>query len=107
MLARTKGFRHGGKSKERLARERLLHAGVHAFHDRRKKKRNFRKLWQIQINAAAREHGLSYSVFMGKLTKAKIELDRKILAELARDYPGLRGHSCQRKKFVVVWILLI
>ena len=87
MLARTKGFRHGGKSKERLARERLLHAGVHAFHDRRKKKRNFRKLWQIQINAAAREHGLSYSVFMGKLTKAKIELDRKILAELARDYP--------------------
>jgi len=87
VLRRTKGFRHGGKSKERLARERLLHAGVHAFHDRRKKKRNFRKLWQIQINAATREHGLSYSVFMGKLKKARIELDRKILAQLARDYP--------------------
>ncbi|MBI4059593.1 50S ribosomal protein L20 [Candidatus Giovannonibacteria bacterium] len=87
ILARTKGFRHGAKSKERLARERLLHAGVHAFHDRRKKKRNFRKLWQIKINAAARAEGLSYSVFMGGLKKAQIGLDRKILAELAERHP--------------------
>ena len=87
VLRMTKGFRWGGKSKERQARERLLHAGVHAFHDRRKKKRNFRKLWQIKINAASRENGMPYSVFINKLKKAKIELDRKILAELAQNYP--------------------
>ena len=87
ILRRTKGFRWGGKSKERLARERLLHAAVHSFQDRRKKKRNFRKLWQIKINAAARESGLSYSVFTHKLKRAGIELDRKILAELAQNYP--------------------
>src|SRR3989344_5739877 len=55
VLRRTKGFHWGGKSKERQAKERLLHAGIHAFHDRRKKKRNFRKLWQIRINAAVRQ----------------------------------------------------
>lgn len=87
VLRRTKGFRWGGRSKERQAKERLLHAGVHAFHDRRKKKRNFRKLWQIKINAASRESGLPYSVFMHKLKQAKIELDRKILSELAQNYP--------------------
>src|SRR3989338_4284857 len=91
VLRRTKGFHWGGKSKERQAKERLLHAGIHAFHDRRKKKRNFRKLWQIRINAAVRqladEKVVSYSVFMNKLKKAKIELDRKILAELAKNYP--------------------
>ena len=87
ILRRTKGFRWGGKSKERLGRERLLHAAVHSFQDRRKKKRNFRKLWQIKINAAARESGLSYSVFTHKLKRAGIELDRKILAELAQNYP--------------------
>ena len=87
ILRRTKGFHWGGKSKERQAKERLLHAGIHAFHDRRKKKRNFRKLWQIRINAAARVEGISYSVFINKLKKAKIELDRKILAEFAQNYP--------------------
>ncbi len=87
VLRQTKGFHWGAKSKERQARERLLHAGVHAFNDRRKKKRNFRALWQIKINAASRELGLPYSIFMNKLKKSKIELDRKILAELAQDYP--------------------
>lgn len=87
ILRRAKGFRHGAKSKERLAKERLLHAAIHSFQDRRKKKRNFRKLWQVKINAGARENGLSYSVFINKLKRAKIELDRKILAELAQNYP--------------------
>jgi large subunit ribosomal protein L20 len=64
-----------------------LHAGIHAFQDRRKKKRNFRKLWQIKINAASRKEGIPYSMFMHKLKKARIELDRKILAQLAQDYP--------------------
>src|SRR3989344_1860626 len=83
VLRQTKGFRWGRRSKERLAKEALLHAGVHRFQDMRKKKRNFRKLWQIKINAACREHGMSYSVFMNKLKKADIGLNRKILAELA------------------------
>src|SRR3990167_1824866 len=87
VLAQTKGFRWGGKSKERTAKVRLLKAGVHAFQDRRKKKRNFRKLWQIKINAAARAEGLSYSVFIDKLKKAKIELDRKVMAQMAENYP--------------------
>ena len=87
VLRRTKGFKWGGKSKERTAKVRLLKAGVHAFQDRRKKKRNFRMLWQVKINAAVREHGLSYSVFMDRLKKAEIELDRKILADLSENYP--------------------
>lgn len=88
ILRQTKGFRWGAKSKERLAKERLLHAGVHAFQDRRKKKRNFRKLWQVKINAASRPEGLSYNVFIRKLKQAGIELDRKILAELAEKHPS-------------------
>ncbi len=87
VLRQTKGFRWGRKSKERLAKEALLHAGVHRFQDMRKKKRNFRKLWQIKINAATREHGMSYSVFINKLKKTNIGLNRKILAELAEHHP--------------------
>ncbi len=67
VLRQTKGFRHGLKSKERQAKEAIFHAGVHAFHDRRKKKREMRKLWQIKINAASRSHGLPYSKFVNKL----------------------------------------
>ncbi len=87
VLRRTKGFKWGAKSKERTARERLLHAAKHSFQDRRKKKRNFRALWQIRINAAARQNGMSYSVFMGKLKRQGIVLDRKILSTLGKDYP--------------------
>lgn len=89
ILKQVKGYRHGRKSKERLAREALLHAGAHAFHDRRKKKRNMRKLWQIKINAAARAKGVSYSRFINKLKKSNIALDRKILAQLAENYPSV------------------
>ncbi|PIS40272.1 MAG: 50S ribosomal protein L20, partial [Candidatus Nealsonbacteria bacterium CG08_land_8_20_14_0_20_36_22] len=63
LLKHTKGFRWGRKSKYRLAKEALLHAWKYAYRDRRTKKREFRKLWQIQINAACREQGLSYSRF--------------------------------------------
>jgi large subunit ribosomal protein L20 len=59
----------------------------HAFRDRRKKKRNFRGLWINRINAGVREHGMSYSVFIGKLAKANIELNRKVLADLAMNHP--------------------
>ncbi|MEK7596177.1 MAG: 50S ribosomal protein L20 [Patescibacteria group bacterium] len=89
VLRQTKGFRFGRKSKERAAREALLHAGVHAFNDRRKKKRNFRKLWQIKINAASRENGVSYSQLIGRLKKAKIGLNRKMLANLAEHKPEI------------------
>lgn len=87
VLARTKGFRWGGKSKERTAKVRLLKAGIHAFQDRRKKKRNFRKLWQVQINAATRENGMSYSVFIDRLKRANVGLDRKVLSQIAQKYP--------------------
>lgn len=89
VLKQVKGYRHGRKSKERLAREAILHAGTHSFHDRRKKKRNMRKLWQIKINAASRAKGTSYSKFINKLKKVGIALDRKILAQLAENHPGV------------------
>ena len=87
ILGQTKGFRWQRKSKERAAKEALLHAGVHAFHDRRKKKRNFRALWNIKINAAARDNGLSYSKLMHQLKKSGIGLNRKMLSELAEKHP--------------------
>ena len=87
VLSQTKGFRWGRKSKERAAREALLHAGVHAFNDRRKKKRDFRKLWQVKINAGARTSGMSYSKLIHALKEAHIDLDRKILAQIAEQHP--------------------
>lgn len=87
VLKQTKGFRWGRKSKERAAREALLHAGVHAFNDRRKKKRNARKVWQVQIGAAAKTQSISYSKLIGALKKADIQLDRKVLAEMAAKHP--------------------
>ena len=83
----TRGYKWGAKSKERIAKERLLHAWSHAFADRRKKKGNFRRLWQIKINAASRQNGISYSKLIPALKRAKIELDRKMLAELAEKEP--------------------
>ena len=75
------------KSKYRQAKEALLHAGTHQFADRKKKKRNARRLWSIKINAAARENGMSYSKLINHLKKLNIELDRKILADLAQNNP--------------------
>ena len=89
LLKHTKGFRWGRKSKYRLAKEALLHAWTHAYFDRRKKKGYFRALWQIQINAACRQHGLSYSKFIHGLKQKRIELDRKILAQLAQNQPEI------------------
>ena len=87
VLRQTKGYKWAGKSKERTARERLLHAGLHAFNDRRKKKRVMRRLHQIQLGAASRAEGLSYSRMIDGLKKAEIQLDRKILAQLAQKHP--------------------
>jgi len=87
VLQQTKGFKWGRKSKERAAKEALLHAYTHAFNDRRKKKGVFRRLWQIKINAAVRQNDLSYSKFIDQLKKADIGLDRKMLAYLAEHNP--------------------
>lgn len=89
LLKFTKGYRWGRKSKIKLAKTAASKAGKYAFAHRRDKKADFRALWHIQINAAVRPLGLSYSKFMDLLKKNKIELDRKILAQLAREYPAV------------------
>jgi len=87
ILKQTKGMRHGRSTKERQAKEALLHAGSYAFAHRKDKKSHNRKLWNIKINAGARELGMSYSKLIGALKKNKIELDRKILSGLAEHNP--------------------
>ena len=87
LLKKTKGYRWGRKSKIKLAKEATLHAGTHAYRDRKRKKGDFRKLWTIKINAAAREHDLTYSKLIRALKDAKVELDRKVLAEMAEHEP--------------------
>ena len=87
LLKHAKGFMWTRKSKYRQAKEGLLHAWSFQFADRKKKKRDFRKLWSIKINAAARENGLTYSKLIDKLKKTNIELDRKILSDLAANNP--------------------
>jgi len=82
-LERAKGYRGQAKSSYRRAKETLLKADRYAYRDRRNRKRDFRRLWIVRINAAAREHGMSYSVFMHGLKRAGIELDRKVLADIA------------------------
>jgi large subunit ribosomal protein L20 len=89
LLSKTKGYRFGRSTKERLAREAMLHAGAHAFADRRRKKRDFRTLWNIKIGAGAKELGTSYSKLIGGLRKKDIQLNRKMLATLAEHYPDI------------------
>lgn len=89
ILKYTKGFKWGRKSKERAAKEALLHAWTHAFQGRKEKKRNYRRLWNVKIDAAVKEQGLSYSKFIGALKVAKVTLDRKSLADLAEHQPEI------------------
>jgi len=89
LLEYVKGFRWGRKSKFRLAKDALYHAWEYAYRDRKVKKREFRKSWESQINTACRKSGLSYSKFIAGLKKNKIELDRKILANLAEKNPQI------------------
>lgn len=87
ILKAAKGFKWDRKSKERAAREALLHAWSYAFRGRKEKKRDFRALWQIKIGAAAKANGTSYSKLINALKQKNIKLDRKILATLAEKYP--------------------
>ena len=83
ILKQAKGY-YGARSRSfRVAKQAVIKAGQYAYRDRRQRKRQFRALWIVRINAAAREHDLSYSRFMNGLDKAGIAIDRKILAELA------------------------
>ncbi|OHA11866.1 MAG: 50S ribosomal protein L20, partial [Candidatus Sungbacteria bacterium RIFCSPLOWO2_02_FULL_47_9] len=87
VLKHAKGFKWGRKSKERSAKDALYHAWSYAFVGRKLKKREYRRLWQTRIDAGVRPHGLSYSRFIHALKQKKIELDRKVLSELAVNYP--------------------
>ena len=89
VLKHVKGFRWGRKSKYKLAKDALMHAWRYAYRDRKVKKRDFRKLWQVKINAFCRQHGMPYNKFIAELKKTKIELDRKILADLAQNHPQI------------------
>ena len=83
VLARTKGYRGEAHSSYKRAKEALLKADSYAYRDRRNRKRDFRRLWITRINAAARREGMSYSELMHGLRLAEIELDRKVLADIA------------------------
>ncbi len=87
ILKQTKGMRHGRSTKERQAKDALLHAGSYSFAHRRDKKSHNRKLWNIKINAGSREIGMSYSKLMGAMKKKNILIDRKIMSELAEYHP--------------------
>ena len=87
ILKYTKGFKWGRKSKERAAKEALLHAWTHAFRGRKEKKRTFRALWNIRINAAARGNDMKYNTLIHALKEKNIKLDRKVLSEIAKDKP--------------------
>jgi len=98
ILKRTKGFTGGRKKLIKVAKTAAVKAGAFAYRDRRAKKRTARALWQIQLNAAVREHGMSYSRFIAGLKKAQIELDRKVLSELAQKHPAVFAKIVEKVK---------
>jgi large subunit ribosomal protein L20 len=98
IIALAKGYRGRRKNVYRIAKQAVMKAGQYAYRDRRQKKRQFRSLWIARINAAARELGLKYSTFMNGLKKAQIEVDRKVLADLAVfDKPAFAALATQAK----------
>lgn len=98
VLKQTKGFRWGRKKLIKVAKTAAVKAGAYAYRDRRTKKRTARALWQVQLNAAVRQHGLSYSRFIAGLKQAKIEMDRKVLAELAEKHPNVFAKIVEKIK---------
>lgn len=97
VLSRAKGYRNSRSTKERHAKEALVHAGKFAFAHRRDKKNVFRRLWTVRLNAAVRENGFrSYSTFIDALKKKDIELDRKVLSELAENRPEVFARAAKK-----------
>jgi large subunit ribosomal protein L20 len=100
-LERTKGYRGQASKSYKRAKEALLKADSYAYRDRRNRKRDFRRLWIIRINAAARQEGMSYSQFMHGLKEAGIEVDRKVLADIAvRDPETFRRFADRAREAV-------
>ena len=98
VIDRAKGYYGRRKNVFRVAKQAVIKAGQYAYRDRRQKKRQFRALWIVRINAGARENGLSYSRFMDGLKKAQVAIDRKVLADLAVfDKPAFRAIAEQAK----------
>ncbi|MEK9129944.1 MAG: 50S ribosomal protein L20 [Patescibacteria group bacterium] len=89
ILQQTKGYKWGRKNLIKLAKTAINKAGVYAYRDRKNKKRTFRGLWQIRIGAAVKALGISYSKFIHFLKLNKVELDRKILSDLAQNHPPI------------------
>lgn len=98
VLKKAKGYREARSRVYRVAKQAVIKAGQYAYRDRRAKKREFRALWIVRINAAARLCGLSYSRFMAGLKKASIEMDRKILAEIAYSDPASFATIAEKAK---------
>jgi large subunit ribosomal protein L20 len=98
ILSLAKGYRGRRKNVYRVAKEAVMKAGQYAYRDRRTRKRVFRSLWIARINAAARSHGVTYSRFMAGLKKASIEVDRKVLADLAVNDPAAFGSIVDKVK---------
>ncbi|MEK8085238.1 50S ribosomal protein L20 [Aquabacterium sp. A3] len=98
VLALAKGFRGRRKNVYRIAKQAVMKAGQYAYRDRRAKKREFRRLWIARINAASRSLGLTYSRFMAGIKKAQIEIDRKVLADLAVNDPAAFASIVEKAK---------
>ena len=98
VLRKAKGFRGRRGNVFRVANEAVMRAGQYAYRDRRNRKRDFRTLWIARINAAAREHGMTYSVFMNGLRKAAVAVDRKMLADIAVLDKAAFGKFVERAK---------
>ena len=98
VLALAKGYRGRRKNVYRIAKQAVMKAGQYAYRDRRNRKRVFRRLWIARINAAARSHGVTYSRFMAGIKKAAIEIDRKMLAEMAVNDPAAFGSIVEQVK---------
>ncbi len=98
ILALAKGYRGRRKNVYRVAKQAVMKAGQYAYRDRRTRKRVFRSLWIARINAAARSHGVTYSRFIAGLKKAAIEIDRKVLADLAVNDPAAFGSIVDKVK---------
>jgi len=88
ILEAAKGYRGSRHRRLRVAKEQVMHSGAYAYRDRRDRKGQFRRLWIARIGAATRSHGMSYSSFMNGLNRAGVDLDRKILADIAVRDPG-------------------
>lgn len=98
ILALAKGFRGRRKNVFRIAKQAVMKAGQYAYRDRRARKRVFRQLWIARINAASREMGVTYSRFMAGLKKAQIDIDRKVLADLAVNDPAAFSSIVEKVK---------